>query len=273
MIVSYRLADRKQRERKKKEKRKPISRNRHLTLIVPTDLTVWEWALDSPKYSAILRSSPDEIGGFTNGETKERVTHTELKTYATYISTALKRKYRYGWGDTISLFGHNTVWYPVAMFAAVRIGGRVNGASPAYNVDEMGHALRTAETKILMTVPESIEVAEAACAQVKTPKVEIILLEGGDGSSKYTTLKDLIALGRSYGDDNQEPVWRIPHGTTNKEACGFLTFSSGTTGLPKAVMLSHHNAIAQCLQVQACSQPGKRRFLAQSPLFHSKSRL
>ncbi len=42
----------------------------------------------------------------------------------------------------------------------------MNGASPAYNVEEMSHALKTAGTKFLMTLPGSIDAAVAACEAV-----------------------------------------------------------------------------------------------------------
>jgi 4-coumarate--CoA ligase len=52
------------------------------------------------------------------------------------------------------------------MWAIIRAGGCVNGASPAYNVEEMSHALKTAGTRFLLTLPGSIEAAVEACKAV-----------------------------------------------------------------------------------------------------------
>ena len=156
-----------------------------------------------------------------------------MKDVSTYISTALVRKYGLQVGQTVALFSQNTIWYPVAMFAVLRVGGVVSGASPAYNVEEMTYALKTADAKFLMTHPNSMEVATAAAKNVGIPKENLFLLEGEmDG---YTTIKELVDIGRSFGDHGQVSPFRIPKDKCSFDVCGFLSFSSGTTGLPKAV--------------------------------------
>ncbi len=111
------------------------------------------------------------------------------------------------------------------------LGGRVNGASPAYNIEEMSYALRIAKTKFLMTLPgSSLDVALAAAQNVGIPRERVFLLEGkADG---FKSIQDLMELGQRY--EAGEP-WRIPRDKTNADVCGYLNFSSGTTGLPKAV--------------------------------------
>lgn len=83
-----------------------------------------------------------------------------------------------------------------------------------------------------MTVPSSLEVALTAAQNAGIPHDRVFLLEGElDG---FTTMKQLLEIGKSYGREGQSPVFRVPKGKTN-DICGFLNFSSGTTGLPKAV--------------------------------------
>ncbi|KAM5373447.1 hypothetical protein ACJZ2D_006941 [Fusarium nematophilum] len=231
----------------------------------PKDLTVWEWAFEDPRHSPLFNFPASDVAGFTNAATGERLGFAQVKQNSTYLCTALVRNYSLQENDTVSLFSQNTIWYPVAMFATLRAGGRVNGASPAYSVEEMTGALKTAQAKFIMTVPGSMKVALAAAKNAGIPQERVFLLEGE--LEGYTTMKQLLEIGKSYGEDGQTPVFRVPRGGTN-DICGYLNFSSGTTGLPKAVMLSHKNVIAQCLQLKAVAGPERKRYLAGLPLFH-----
>jgi acyl-CoA synthetase (AMP-forming)/AMP-acid ligase II len=239
--------------------------HRHLTNTVPTNLTDWDWLFDS-KYSPINHYPPNQLTGFQNALTKERLTWATVKTLSTYISTALVTHYGLRYQDTISLFSQNTVWYPVAMFAGLRVGARISGASPAYTVEEMTFALKTANAKFLMTTPGSLDVARRSADAVGVPSRNVFLLEGEVPG--YTSVQELIEMGRAIGEGGQTAAFKIPQGKTNRDVCGFLSFSSGTTGLPKAVMISHQNVIAQCLQIQRITPESHRKVMAVLPLFH-----
>lgn len=117
------------------------------------------------------------------------------------------------------------------MHATLRVGGRVSGASPAYNVEEMTYALQKADAKFLMTHRDSMDVAVASAERAGVPRERIFLLEGE--LEGFKNVRTLIEEGKACGE--QVEYWRIPEGRTNFDVCGFLSFSSGTTGLPKAV--------------------------------------
>lgn len=235
---------------------------------MPTDITVWEWLFDDTSPASPLngRFKDRELAGYLDASTGERLSWRQVRENATYISTALVNQYAFRPQHTLSLFSRNTIWYPVALFAAVRVGGVVSGASPAYNVEEMTYALRTARAKFIATHPASIDIAAEAARNVGIPKAHIFLLEGR--LAGYTTVQDLISLGKSYGEQGQVPSSRIPPGVKNNKVCAFLSFSSGTTGLPKAVMIAHQNVIAQALQMLPITPGDHRKVLCVLPLFH-----
>ena len=235
---------------------------------MPTDVTIWEWLFDEKSRSSPLNGklAEKDLAGYVDAVTKERVSWRDVRDNAAYISTALVRNYGLKPGQIVSLFSRNTIWYPVTLFAAVRVGGIVSGASPAYNVEEMTYALRTANASFIATHPASMNVAAEAARNAGIPEKNIFLLEGElDG---YTTVQDLIRIGRGYGEQGCVPHFRIPPGKKNKDVCAFLSFSSGTTGLPKAVMIAHQNVIAQCLQVMRVTPEDHKKVIAVLPLFH-----
>ncbi|KAI0125595.1 hypothetical protein BJ170DRAFT_631737 [Xylariales sp. AK1849] len=244
----------------------PIFRSKHPDIDLP-NITIWQMLFgEDSSYSPLNNFAARDLAGYVDATTKERVSWKDVQEAATHISTALTRRYGYKTGETLALFSRNTIWYPVMLFAAIRLGGVVSGASPAYNVEEMTYALRTANAKFLATHPASMQVAKQAAKNAGIPQEHIFLLEGGlDG---FTTVKDLIRIGQSYGIQDQTPAFKLPVGKKNGEICAFLSFSSGTTGLPKAVMISHQNVIAQVLQAQMLTTEDHRQVLGVLPLFH-----
>ncbi|KAI1122973.1 acetyl-CoA synthetase-like protein [Nemania abortiva] len=245
----------------------PTFKSKHPDITFPQNITIWEWLFEEgSKYSPLNRYPEDQLAGYVDASTKERVSWKDVKEAATFISTALVREYGLKAGDTVSLFSRNTIWYPVMLFAAMRVGGVVSGASPAYSVEEMTYALRTANAKFIATHPTSIDIAAQAAKNVGIPTGHIFLLEGR--LEGYTTIKDLIGRGRKYSDAAQIPYVKLPEGKKNKDVCALLSFSSGTTGLPKAVMIAHQNVIAQSIQIEAITTADHKKVLGVLPMFH-----
>lgn len=206
-------------------------------MTVPDNLTTWQWAFEHLDHSPTLYASPVDQGSYINALTNERLNFLSVKDNATQLGTALIKEHGFLPGDTISLFSTNTIWYPVAMWATVRAGGRVNGASPAYSAEEMGHALRTAKTKFLFTLPGSLDVAVQAAEAVGMSRDRIFLLEGQ--KQGFLNIRDLVTAGRRY---DPAPAWSIPEGKSSQDVCGVGSYNLPTPRITR--MLIHLNSIS-----------------------------
>ncbi|HEX2085148.1 MAG TPA: AMP-binding protein, partial [Solirubrobacteraceae bacterium] len=135
-------------------------------------------------------------------------------------------------GDTLAIFLPNVPEYAVAFHGTAFAGGVVTTINPVYNVDEICHQLSDAGAKFLVTYPQALE--NATKAAERSGVEEVFVLGEGEGATPVTEL-----LG---GEPLAEQVAVDPGDTVA------LPYSSGTTGLPKGVMLSHRNLVANMTQ-------------------------
>jgi len=129
-------------------------------------------------------------------------------------------------------------------WAIHRINGISSPANAMYNADELSHQLKTSGCKALFTVTSLLPVARKAAKAAGIPEYRIYICDmagQNPAPSGYTTLSQLVARGMSLPE--LEPIdWAKGQGSRQT---AFLCYSSGTSGLPKAVMISHRNVIGK----------------------------
>lgn len=156
-------------------------------------------------------------------------------------------------GKVVGLMAPNIPDYAVVFHGVAVAGGAVTTINPTYGAEEVRHQLQDAGASMLFVVPMFLETARAAIEG--TDVTEIVVM--GESAEGTTTMADV------FGDPiEQVPVDLMKHTVV-------LPYSSGTTGLPKGVMLTHHNLVANIEQVQhAILYTDDEVGLAALPFFH-----
>jgi acyl-CoA synthetase (AMP-forming)/AMP-acid ligase II len=157
-------------------------------------------------------------------------------------------------GDVVALFSPNIPEYAVAFHAVASLGGVVTTVNPTYTVDELIFQLKDAGARYLVAVPELLEKASAA---VRASAVEEIFVFGeAPGATPFASLLEGNGRAPEVRIDPREDVVALP-------------YSSGTTGLPKGVMLTHRNLVANLCQFEGVRLfSGEDTLVCLLPLFH-----
>jgi acyl-CoA synthetase (AMP-forming)/AMP-acid ligase II len=161
-----------------------------------------------------------------DGPTGRTLTYAGLARAVRSVAAGLAAR-GFGAGDVLALCAPNTPEYAVAFHAVAALGGVVTTINPAYTAQEMGGQLRDSGARLVVAAPPFDERAREAGAE------DVLVL----GEPSFDELIGAEATAPMPSRGRPDDVVALP-------------YSSGTTGLPKGVMLTHRNVVANLCQTR-----------------------
>lgn len=165
-------------------------------------------------------------------------------------------------GQVIGLMLPNIPEYIIVIHGAMEAGLIVTFVNPLYTPDEIKRQFENSNAKIIVTVPQLLDTALIVAPQLEGYKTTICIGGDDDEEKNVQGLKSLLMAGHEAELPGIDP-----------NSMALLPYSSGTTGLPKGVMLSHYNLVANLEQGKHPSindlQDGQKEVvLSVLPFFH-----
>ncbi|EEH33848.1 4-coumarate-CoA ligase [Paracoccidioides lutzii Pb01] len=168
-------------------------------------------------------------------------------------------------GDCLSIHSFNDIHYSMIFLAVIGAGGVFAGTNPGYTQFELSHTIKTAKVTFLISEPEILDnlVAAAESNNIPTSNIWIFNTQGQPVPAGHKSWTELFKHG-------EEDWIRFDDPEICKTTTAARLFSSGTTGLPKAAVISHLNLIGQHIFVHDTKPPPHQisRVVA-IPCFHA----
>jgi acyl-CoA synthetase (AMP-forming)/AMP-acid ligase II len=155
-------------------------------------------------------------------------------------------------GDAVAILAPNAPEYATAFLGVAYAGGVVTTINPTYTVREARHQLKDAAARLIITVSPLLALVRDAVEETDVEAVYVV--DQAEDAPSFTEL---------FGEPLAAPV-AVP-----LDAVVTLPYSSGTTGLSKGVMLTHHNLVANLMQSLGALEIGEDDVtIAVLPFFH-----
>ncbi|KAF2003382.1 4-coumarate-CoA ligase-like protein [Amniculicola lignicola CBS 123094] len=188
---------------------------------------------------------PDDKVIYLDPYSKRSYTFAQVKEVAADFGKGLKALWDWQKGDVLGLFTPNCIDTPAVIWGCHWAGGIISPANPTYTVDELAFQLKDSGAKGLVTQLPFIKVAKEAAKKVGIPDDRIIVI--GDQRDSTHAVKHFTSIRNTSGSAR----YRRTRARNPAEDLAFLVYSSGTTGHPKGVMLTHRNIVANILMLKA----------------------
>ena len=165
-----------------------------------------------------------------------------------------------GVGDVVGLHAPNSAAFAIAFHGILRAGATATTINALFTAKDIAKQLTDSRARLLVTVtpllPQALEGAES----VGLAADRIVVLDGpGEAADGHPNAADLLGPAHPAPEVAFDPETHL----------AVLPYSSGTTGNPKGVMLTHRNLVSNVAQIRPIQgMTADDRILAVLPFFH-----
>jgi acyl-CoA synthetase (AMP-forming)/AMP-acid ligase II len=200
-------------------------------------------------------------------------------------------------GEVVMICTPNHIFVPAAYLGIVGAGYAFSGANPIYTLPgekfqiqrqssffdtslELAHQMRNTGAQVVLVHPTIVKTALAAAEQAKLRKSRIYQFSDEENAPLYGVKDWRHLIGTAAEVDGYS--WKTLSPEESVTTVATINYSSGTTGLPKGVCVSHHNLIANVEQTIFMRYHGKpftkenrppERWVGFLPLYHAYGQL
>ncbi|KAI0156769.1 acetyl-CoA synthetase-like protein [Xylariaceae sp. FL1272] len=154
-------------------------------------------------------------------------------------------------GDRVLLFSGNNLFFPSIFMGVMCAGGVFTGANPSFVAREVAYQLKDSGAYILIAADASMEIAMDAAEQAGLPKSRVFSFD----ATAMDKIPGKARLGSRHWTEllatEEEAIkfdWVEPANPKETTCC--LNYSSGTTGVPKGVEVTHYSYVANGVNVK-----------------------
>ncbi|MCW4354979.1 AMP-binding protein [Hoyosella sp. YIM 151337] len=195
-----------------------------------------------------------ELPAFIDGPSGSVTTYGQLIAQINGVAGALAAR-GIEPGDVVALHSPNVPAFGAVFHGILRAGATATTINALYTAGDIEKQLSDSGAKFLFTVSPLLPQAKEGAAAAGLDDDKIVVLDGAEG---HASLRDLLT--------ELAPTPRVT--IDPAEHLAVLPYSSGTTGRPKGVMLTHRNLVANVCQSSGALGGGQHRILSVLPFFH-----
>ena len=213
-----------------------------------------------PVQNLLTRAARRDPNGVAVVDGESSYTFAQLAEYSDRFAAALATL-GVSKGDRVGLLAPNCVEFVIAFYGIIKAGAAASTINSGYREREIAHQLNNSGSEILVVHHSALEMAQLARDAAPGVKRLVVIEDSADDASSFWGL--IQSAPSAVPDVRIDPM----------EDLAALPYSSGTTGLSKGVMLTHHNLTSNLEQFVV--RPGEQIrldsddvVLVHLPLFH-----